>query len=151
MQTTDFNLAGFLPYELAVLSERVSKALSRAYTEHYGLTVADWRVMVHTANAGAVSVREIQRTVNLEKPRISRSVSKLEHLGYLAKGTNGDDRRLIVISLTPKGAEILDDILAKALVFERQLLETTTQNDLEQFRQFSARLLAQLDTIAGAP
>ncbi len=35
----------FVPYRLSVLSNRVSGAIARQYTERFGLTMAEWRVM----------------------------------------------------------------------------------------------------------
>ena len=145
MSTEAFDLTTFLPYQLAVLSERVSKALSVVYMEEYGLSVADWRVMVHTAKEGSVSVREIHRTVNLEKPRVSRSVAKLEALGYLGKQIDPKDKRLVVISLTARGQEVLDDILPKAQAFERDLINALSPGSLEDLAEIADRLHHQLD------
>jgi hypothetical protein len=47
MSAQDFNLSAFLPYRLAVLSERASRRLSVVYEKTHGLSVAEWRVLVH--------------------------------------------------------------------------------------------------------
>ena len=147
MAPKDFNLTSFLPYQLAVLSERVSKALSVVYTNPYELTVSDWRVLVHTANEGSVSVREIHRTVNLEKPRVSRSVSRLVELGYLAKVTDAQDKRLVKISLTDRGSAILEDILPKALDFEATLTATIPTKDLAHLLRVAEQLHERLNNM----
>ncbi|SHG66250.1 MarR family winged helix-turn-helix transcriptional regulator [Marivita hallyeonensis] len=151
MSPKDFDLTQFLPYRLAVLSERVSKALSTVYTDPYDLTVSDWRVLVHTANEGAVSVREIHRTVNLEKPRVSRSVSRLVALGHLEKVTDRADKRLVKISLTAQGRAILDDILPKALAFEDSLTSVVSKEELAQVLAIAERLHARLDEMRADP
>ena len=145
MRDEAFDLTRFLPYQLAVLSERVSKALSVVYMEEHGLSVADWRVLVHTAKETSVSVREIHRTVNLEKPRVSRSVAKLEALGYLAKEVDPSDKRLVMISLTPRGTEVLEDILPKAQAFERDLVGALPPGALKDLDEAAERLHRQLD------
>ncbi|WP_284483908.1 MarR family winged helix-turn-helix transcriptional regulator [Sedimentitalea xiamensis] len=151
MPMTHFDLTGFLPYQLAVLSERVSKALSSVYTEQHGLSVADWRVLVHTAKEGSVSVRDIHRTVNLEKPRVSRSVSKLQDRGYLAKQADETDKRLVKISLTERGNAVLDEILSKALAFETELTSALSQKDLDRIFRIAGRLHQKLDSMGTDP
>jgi len=39
------DLEHFLPYRLSVLSNRVSGAIARVYSERFGLGVTEWRVM----------------------------------------------------------------------------------------------------------
>jgi DNA-binding MarR family transcriptional regulator len=147
MPMPHFDLTGFLPYQLAVLAERISKALSSVYTERHGLSVADWRVLVHTAKEGSVSVREIHRTVNLEKPRVSRSVSKLQDRGYLAKQVDETDKRLVKISLTEHGNAVLDEILTKALSFESELTSALSQPDLDRIFEIAGLLHQKLDSM----
>lgn len=147
MTDDNFDLTQFLPYRLAALSERVSKALSKIYSDPHGLSVADWRVLVHTATQNAVSVREIHQTVNLEKPRVSRAVARLVERGLLRKETETADKRLVHITLTPDGRSVLDEILPKALEFERRLTEMIDKDTLSAFNAVSAQLHEYLEAI----
>ena len=129
MTTRDFRLAAFLPYRLAVLSERISRRLSRIYEAEAGLSMAEWRVMVHLARCGAVSVREIHGCVNLDKPRVSRAVSRLESAELVEKTGSSSDQRLLVISLSPAGQALLDRILPPAIAYESRLLAALSAED----------------------
>lgn len=118
MTPRDFRLADFLPYRLAVLSERVSRRLSRVYGAEAGLSVAEWRVMVHLSRCHQVSVREIHTCVNLDKSRVSRAVTRLESAGLLRKTGSVTDQRLLEISLSDDGWSLLDRILPPAAAYE---------------------------------
>ena len=122
MSDQDFELSQFLPYQLAVLAERVSRRLSVEYGRTHGLNVAEWRVLVHLMRRREVSVREIHERVNLDKPRVSRAVKRLEAAGLVEKAAAEDDARLVAISLTAKGMRVLDDILPSARDVEANLL-----------------------------
>lgn len=122
MSDPDFELSQFLPYQLAVLAERVSRRLSVEYGRTHGLNVAEWRVLVHLMRRRKVSVREIHERVNLDKPRVSRAVTRLEAAGFVEKAAAADDARLVAISLTAKGMRVLDDILPAARDVEASLL-----------------------------
>ena len=145
MTTENFHLSTFLPYRLAVLSERVSRRLSVEYGRTHGLAVAEWRVLVHLLRCGAVSVRDIHNCVNLEKPRVSRAVSRLETDG-LVKKTQGDgDGRLVSISLTDAGRTALADIIPAATRIERHLTDAVSPQDLATFFRVMERMHAVLD------
>ena len=121
-----FELADFLPYRIAVLSERVSRRLSLIYGAEAGITVAEWRVLVHLARCHQVSVREIHDCVNLDKPRVSRAVTRLTEAGLVAKTGSATDQRLLSISLTDEGHALLGHILPRARAYEDRLMSGLT-------------------------
>ncbi|MBK0326122.1 winged helix-turn-helix transcriptional regulator [Rhodobacteraceae bacterium F11138] len=146
-----FDLSSFLPYRLAVLSERISKCLSLEYARSHGISVAEWRVLVHLAHGREVSVRDIHNCVNLEKPRVSRAVTGLEKAGLARKGTSKADSRLVAISLTEQGRAVLGEILPSALEFEAKLLDALSAQELERFYEIAEKLHAVLDNDPTAP
>ncbi|MFZ5965370.1 MarR family winged helix-turn-helix transcriptional regulator [Thalassococcus sp. BH17M4-6] len=129
----DFNLSTFLPYRLAVLSERVSRRLSVEYQRTHGLAVAEWRVLVHVQRCGAVSVRDIHNCVNLEKPRVSRAVSRLESEGLVQKAQGQPDGRLVAITLTDAGRAALEEIVPAAQRVALALTHRIDDADLATF------------------
>ena len=119
---TDFNLDDFLPYQLSELSRRVSAGFSDHYKDRYGISVAEWRVMAHLSQQEAVSVREIHRRVGLDKPKVSRAATRLEAAGYVTKVINPNDRRLIELSLTPQGRELIATLAPIAADYQARLV-----------------------------
>lgn len=140
-----FQLSTFLPYRMAVLSERVSRRLSVEYEKTHGLSVAEWRVLVHLGRCCTVSVREIHNYVNMEKSRVSRAVSRLEATGLLQKLPGAVDGRLVEISLTEAGQIALDQILPAASAVEAVLKSSVSTEDLEIFCNVMERMHKVLD------
>lgn len=146
-----FRLSHFLPYRLAVLSERVSRRLSVEYERSLGITVAEWRVLVHLHRSGQVSVRDIQAYTNLEKSRVSRAVSRLQAAGLVEKSSSTADARLLEIGLSPQGEAALARILPQATQVEDNLLATLTPEEIETFFQVVEKLHTVLDADPDAP
>lgn len=142
---TSFSLAAFLPYRLAVLSERVSGRLSVVYGRTHGLTVAEWRVLVHLQRSGEASVRDIHQSANLEKPRVSRAVDRLVAAGFVQKLAKETDGRLVAISLTPAGGAALAQILPEVMEIEARLLAALTPDEQAIFLRAMDKLHATLD------
>ncbi|GIL37863.1 MarR family winged helix-turn-helix transcriptional regulator [Roseiterribacter gracilis] len=136
------NLDQFLPYQLNVLASRVSNELAQVYAERFGLSIAEWRVIAHLANNHEVSVRDIQRRVDMDKSKVSRAAAHLEETGLIRKRVNAQDRRLIKLALTPKGAKIFEQIVPLALAYETQFLGALTRSEAALFRTVIERLLA---------
>ncbi|WP_068113262.1 MarR family winged helix-turn-helix transcriptional regulator [Tropicimonas marinistellae] len=146
-----FSLSEFLPYRLAVLSERVSRRLSVVYAERFGLTIPEWRVLVHLSRCQMVSVREIHNCVNLEKPRVSRAVAKLEAAGLVEKVASEADQRLVEISLTEAGRQVLNSIVPEAQALEGRLLAALSAEESALFVAMMERLHGVLDNDPQAP
>ena len=128
-----FDLASFLPYQLAYVAERVSRRLSVDYGQSHGLSVAEWRVLVNLYRLGTASVRDIQAFTNLEKSRVSRAVARLETVELVRKRSSKTDGRLVEIELSPQGHEALGAILPAATRTETQLLDGLSDRQKQTF------------------
>ena len=95
-----FDLATFLPYQLAVVASRVSKSFAERYRGEFGLSISEWRVMAHLAHSEQVSVREIHARVDMDKSKVSRAAGRLEARGLIEKREDTRDRRLVEMRLT---------------------------------------------------
>lgn len=146
-----FDLSNFLPYRLAVLSERISRRLALDYGRSHGISLPEWRVLVHLARCKQASVREIHDYANLEKPRVSRTVAKLQKAGLVRKIINRQDSRLVEISLTGRGRTVLSEIVAVALEFEARLVQALSEEELATLVGIAEKLHVVLDNDPLAP
>lgn len=110
----EFDLYGFTPYRLAVAAKRTSEDLARQYRQRFGISIPEWRVLVHLAHSGKVSVRDIEARVAMEKYEVSRAAKRLREAGLIERKENPDDRRLVILTLTPKGRELMAELLPLA-------------------------------------
>lgn len=122
---TDFILNEFLPYQLSVLSARISKEFSALYRERFGISVSEWRIVAHLSQTRSpVSVREVFDRVNMDKSKVSRAASRLEKRGYVLKTKSRTDHRLVELSLSKAGRDMIDEMTPIALAFEQSYLAT---------------------------
>ena len=137
-----FDLSAFLPYQLAVVSSRISKEFSELYRAEFGLTIPEWRVLAHLAQSDQVSVREIQARVDMDKSKVSRAAARLEAQGLIEKRENLEDRRLLDMRLTTKGRDLIARIVPIADAYQAQLL-VQIGADAALFRAALLRLLEE--------
>jgi len=134
-----FTLEDFIPYKLAVASTRVSRRFEKIYQERFGLNMPEWRVLAHLSVSGKVSVREIHQRVDMDKSKISRAASRLEDRGLLNKDPHPTDRRLLELTLTAQGQQMVAELAPLAQEYQAELLADLGE-DAEEF----ARLLTGL-------
>lgn len=137
------DLEHFLPYRLSVLSNRVSGAIARVYSERFGLGVTEWRVMAVLGRYPELSAGEVAQRTAMDKVAVSRAVAGLVEAGRVERETHGDDRRRSVLRLTAAGHAIHDEVAPLALAFERRLLDGMAADE----REVLFRLLDRLDEL----
>jgi len=147
-------LEHFLPYQLNVVSNLVSQALSRIYTQRYGIGVPEWRVVVTLGQYRVMTAKAIGAHTHMHKTKVSRAVAFLEKRRLLARRANRDDKREAFLSLTSAGRTMYEEVAPHALDFARRLTDILSPPDREAFNR-ALRLLtersAELAAEAGTP
>lgn len=135
-----FVLEDFLPYQLAVLAGRASAGFSAAYSEKFGISVPEWRIVAHLSQVEKISIREIYRQVEIDKSKASRAAARLENEGYVTKKVNALDRRLVEVSLTEKGRAMVAEIVPLARRFEGDFLAALSPDERQALRGILGKL-----------
>jgi DNA-binding MarR family transcriptional regulator len=130
----------FIPYRLSVLTNRVSDAIARRYSERFDLTIPEWRVMAVLGETPGLSASEVAVRTAMDKVQVSRAVASLTVTGRVERKPDGDDGRVAHLSLTRAGRTVYDRIVPLAIRLEKTLLSALTQDERKVF----ARLLLKL-------
>ena len=145
---TLLKLEEFLPYRLNVVSSLTSQALSRIYSERYGIGVPEWRVLVTLGQFGMMAGKAIGAHSHMHKTKVSRAVAVLEKRKLLMRRTNRADLRESFLSLTPAGLAIYRDLAPVALDFARRLAEVIEPADRAAFERAVDRLTERSTKLA---
>lgn len=141
--TSALELDRFLPYRLSVLSNRVSSAIARVYSERFEVGVTEWRVMAVLGHSPELSAGEVAERTAMDKVAVSRAVARLGERGLLQREVHDDDRRRSVLALSEAGHALHADIVPLALAFEQRLLGDMDAGE----RALLFRLLDRLDEL----
>ena len=139
----ELELEHFLPYRLSVLSNRISGAIAREYSQRFGLAVTEWRVMAILGRYPGLSANQVAQRGAMDKVAVSRAVARLLESGRLLRSFDDDDRRRSVLRLSEAGYAIYDQVVPLALGFEQQLLGDMPADE----RALLFRLLDRLDEL----
>ncbi len=141
-------LDDFVPYRLSILSNRVSGAIARQYTERFGLTRAEWRVMAVLGGSPGLSARDLVERTGMDKVQVSRAVGSLVKRKRIARRTGAADGRMVRVALTSKGEAIYAEIVPMARRLEAAFLSTLDESERQTFVRLLKTLSRQAERLA---
>jgi DNA-binding MarR family transcriptional regulator len=140
----DFALEAFLPYRLSVVTNRASRIFARRYSEEFGLSVPEWRVLAVLGRFGELSATAVVERTAMDKVKVSRAVRLLLDRGLVARAEDAADRRVQRLAMTPAGRRLHGGIVPRARALEAELLEGMTGEDRGLLHALLDRLDARL-------
>ena len=120
----ELDLEHFLPYRLSVLSNRISSAIAREYSERLSLSVTEWRVMAVLGRYPGLSASKVAQRTAMDKVAVSRAVARLLERSLIKREIHSDDRRRSVLALSEVGYSVYDEIAPMALGCVQRLVAT---------------------------
>lgn len=139
----ELDLDRFVPYRLSVLTNRVSSAIARHYSERFGLSIPEWRVMAVLGQSPALSAREVATRTAMDKVQVSRAVASLMRARRVARSEDAKDGRVTRLSLTRQGKAIYDEIVPLALHLEELFLSVLNAEERGTLDQLMMKLTRQ--------
>ncbi len=97
--------------------------------EKYQLHRSQWAVLDIIHHSGSVTLVEISKHQRVEKPTITRTVSRLEELG-LVEHIPGKDKREKRMVLTEEGLQLFNEIRLDLDNLERQHLDGVSSEEI---------------------
>ena len=95
-----------------------------------GLDDTDFRILEALLNKGPLPVNTIGPKVNLTPGSISVAVERLLDRGLVSRVESHEDRRVRVVSLTPKGKELIAPVFRKHAVEIRKMFADASPKEV---------------------
>ncbi|MFT6274470.1 MAG: DNA-binding MarR family transcriptional regulator [Halioglobus sp.] len=138
------DLQQFLPYRCNNLAEKISVSLSKIYIEEFGISVAEWRILVTLAAEVELQAKQIVKLTSMDKVRVSRAVSSLTSKQLLKKRDCETDCRAALLSLNAAGNRLYKRIVPQALAWEQLLIQPLSQTEQKVLFQIIVKLEGRL-------
>jgi MarR family transcriptional regulator, transcriptional regulator for hemolysin len=95
---------------------------------------AQWTILYYLANNGTATLVELSHYMSVEKPTVTRTVNRLEELGYVEQ-VQSKDKREKKMQLSPAGQKVYKDVRVTIDQYEQEILEgITEQEQIEAIR-----------------
>lgn len=137
------DLDRFVPYRLSVLTNRMSNEIARHYSERFGLSIPEWRVMAVLGQSSGLSAGEVAKRTEMDKVQVSRAVASLARKKRVRKQADHSDARVTRLELTSRGRAIYHEIVPLALALEEQFLATLGPRERAKLGELLNKLTGQ--------
>jgi MarR family transcriptional regulator, transcriptional regulator for hemolysin len=114
-------------HQLILLYRPFENQLNMLLNEHQ-LHRAQWTILYYLYNTGEATNVEISQYQSVEKPTVTRAVSRLEELGYIERAP-GKDKREKRMRLTEHGVKIYKEIRITIDQFEEEILKGISEEE----------------------
>ncbi|HWU01782.1 MAG TPA: MarR family winged helix-turn-helix transcriptional regulator [Novosphingobium sp.] len=133
-------LAGSLPYKIYRVSSLMNLRL-QGRLKAKGINLSQWRVLSVLRSCGRISMGQIVEQTLMEQPTISRVIAQLQQDGLVMREASSEDSRVSLISLSPSGLAMFDDIAPQAARHQATALEGFGPDDVATL----VRLLSHIE------
>ena len=123
---------------LTKIADRMSGELSR---EKLGLPYPEASIIGVIGTFGPQTIMDISRRANLDKSQASRTVDAMLAKGVLARTTNDQDARSVIISLSADGRKIFKKVAPTMDRRDKQLYQCLSEPETEALRYLLDKIL----------
>src|ERR1700744_211128 len=123
---------------------------ARASLARVGLTKEEFKVLC-SLHVGTRSPGALGRELGVSTGALTTRLDNLERAGLVARSRDPEDRRGVLLGLTPGGRAKLDQYIDTGSARERQLLAALTKSDKLELNRLLSALLVSLHAELGAP
>ncbi|MFC4895260.1 MarR family winged helix-turn-helix transcriptional regulator [Streptosporangium amethystogenes subsp. fukuiense] len=140
--TDPLSLESQVCFALAVASRNVI-GVYRPLLEPMGLTHPQYLVMLALWEQAPLSVKELSKLLRLDPGTLSPLLKRLEAVGYIRRQRDGQDQRVLAVSLTPEGRGLRDEAEKVPPAIVRRL--GTNLEELQELHRSLNRVIAAAD------
>jgi DNA-binding MarR family transcriptional regulator len=114
-----------------ILSNRIGRAFYSEVETKFGVTIAEWRVMLTLASDPGVSAAEITNSWAMEKMSVNRAIQRLIDNSNVSRSRDPEDGRSYRLSLTAKGRKLYARIAPAANKRYTEIISSVSAEELD--------------------
>ena len=113
----------------------------------HGLTSAQWGPLMRLKNAGASTVAELARWLQVDAGAMTRLLDRLEKKGLCKRVRSTEDRRVVKVELTPEGEVAIEEVPAVLADVMNAHLAGFSKTEWQALKTYLQRMLDTGDAL----
>ncbi|MEM7771546.1 MAG: MarR family transcriptional regulator [Cyanobacteria bacterium P01_A01_bin.37] len=113
---------------------------SEAFVRHYDLTPAQFDVIATLGNTAGLTMGEIGEKTLITKGTLTGVVDRLEKKALITREIPPENRRSVVVKLTPDGEALFEQVFPAHIADMKQHFETLNASEMELLKVLLGRL-----------
>lgn len=117
----------------------------------HGLTSAQWGPLMRLSKAGSQTVADLARWLQLDAGAMTRLLDRLEAKGLCKRVRSTEDRRVVVVEITPEGEAAISEVPAVLAEVMNLHLAGFSKTEWQALKGYLQRMLATGEALRDAP
>lgn len=131
--------------ELVQRLVRVFQLFERDQIKIHGFTSSQCYTLLELHKQDALSMNELSAKMNLDTSTMTRVIDNLVRDGLVARVRDENDRRFVVVELTPKGQEVAQNLSESIETYYQKIIANLPQGQIDQVLTSVQQLLTAFE------
>lgn len=140
MSKPNLRLETFLPYRLSFISNLMGQALAKLYTDKFGISHTEWRVMAVLGVSSGVSAAYVADKTAMDKVAVSRAIKNMIENGLISRNFADEDKRRSELCLSELGIDTYAKIAPLVQEYEKGVLDSLDQAEQDELDKLLSKL-----------
>jgi DNA-binding MarR family transcriptional regulator len=128
------------------INNKLSKTSQETLLKIYkNLTIAEASAIYAIGPDEPKTMKQIAETLGVAVSTPTRTIDRLLEKGFINRTVGEKDRRQLLIELTPKGKELLEDIDKENLEITRKMLKGLSDEEIETFKKILSKISENIE------
>lgn len=145
-QAESFRASDSMGY-LLKRAQRLMQERIEGQFERTGCNLQQWVVMMHLRDGVAVTIADLCRELRHDSGAMTRLIDQLEDRKLIERRRNPQDRRIIELSLTASGNQMVEKLIGIACDVLNTALESLTRDEVKLLKALLRRLIGRLESL----
>ncbi|MBF0593487.1 MAG: MarR family transcriptional regulator [Candidatus Omnitrophica bacterium] len=126
--------------EIALIGPRIGRRILADIFQSSDISHSQLFVVMMLAHQGALRSSDIGKELKVAPPTATGIIGRLERAGYIHRLADKDDRRAVMVDLTPEGRKLAQKL--RGIVVHRwtQILSKISREDAEKYLEILKKI-----------
>lgn len=131
--------------------QQIAVAIFLEEAEQQGLTPVQFAALLTVARQPGLDQRSLAATIGLDTSTVASVIDRLEARGLMKRQPSLEDRRLRLLTATPEGVALLDEVEPGVLRAQERILGPLTPTERQEFLRLLMKLVQGNNGYSRAP
>jgi DNA-binding MarR family transcriptional regulator len=138
-----FHLRDSIGY-LQKRAQRLMQERIEALFAEQGCTLQQWLVLMHLRDGIVFTTADLCRDLRHDSGAMTRLIDQLEARNLIERRRNSEDRRVIELSITKAGSQLLDQLIPTACDMLNETLDGFSRDEVKLLQSLLRRIIDRL-------
>lgn len=133
-----------LTHEISIMVPKLMKGARSSFLAKSNISTAQMIMLVSIHDHGQCKLKTLAKERGISPPTATGLIDRLLGAGYVKRGSDPEDRRVVIVSLTKKGENAVQDFLSTVRKRWKNILIHLTSKEQHQYLNIVKKIVSVL-------